>query len=84
MSKTYNYIDEFKKHCIQKGLRESNFISSSNIDQYVRTVVDAYSDYPVWEEAFNYNFEFDTAYSMMKIDLKSRLNKTTGISTDNY
>lgn len=84
MSKNNNYIEEFEKHCMQKGLQESNFMSVSNMDQYIKTVVDAYSDYPVWTEAFNGNLEYDTAYSMMKVDFKSRLNKTIGISTDNY
>ena len=84
MNKTNDYIEKFEKCCMQKGLQESNFMSSSNMDQYIRTVVDAFSDYPVWEEAFNHNVELDTAYSVMKTDLKSRLNKTIGISTDHY
>ena len=33
--KTNNDTEEFEQHCMQKGLQESNFLSSSNVDQYI-------------------------------------------------
>ena len=81
---TNNYINEFREYCLQNGFSENNFLSLHNLDSYISTVVDAFSDYPVWTESFNGKVEKDTAAAMLKVDFKSRMHSIAGISGDNY
>lgn len=73
-------ISEFYDFAISNGLQKDCFLSNDNIDEYTRTAVDAYRDYPLFCHVFEKGYDAGTLSQMMSVDFRSRIGMTAGIA----
>ena len=79
--RTDEYLGEFRDFCLKQGFPEEQFLSRDNLERFVETAVDAYSEYPLHLHVFDGAVDTGLLTRMMVIDMKSRLDKTVGLCT---
>ena len=77
-------IKLFTDYCIKNGFNKELFLNEKNIDEYAKTAANGYIGYPVMDVNFNGKYDEHLFYRMLRIDFKSRLNKSIGIASENY
>lgn len=77
-------IKLFTDYCIKNGFNKELFLNKKNIDEYAKTAANGYIGYPVVDVNFNGKYDEHLFYRMLRIDFKSRLNKSVGIASENY
>lgn len=84
-TKSKDYISELYAFFEDNGIDKNTFLTINNIDKYIETSIDGYSNYPLFLEIFNGKYNTKTLKKLMGIDYKSRLENAAGISSSsNY
>ena len=74
------YIQELYDFAESKGIPEQCLFSEYNQEQYIRTAVDGYSKYSLFQHLFRGKYDNDVFTRMMSVDFRSRLGIMAGLS----
>ena len=67
------YIKELYAFLEDNGLDKNTFLAINNIDKYIETSIDGYSNYPLFLKIFNGKYNKIILNKLMRVDYKSRL-----------
>ncbi|MBQ7077086.1 MAG: GNAT family N-acetyltransferase [Lachnospiraceae bacterium] len=67
------YLNELYDYARESGVSEIQFLSKDNISEFIKTSVDAYTNYPLFCNIFKGPVNRKTLSRMMLVDYKSRL-----------
>ncbi len=74
------YIRELYEFAVGHGVPEKCLFCKENLEEYIRTAVDGYSRYSLFQQVFRGNYEPAVFTRMMSVDFRSRLDMMAGIS----
>ncbi len=75
------YIRSFYDHAVKNGFSQEWLFGEENLEHYIDTATDAYSDYALFKHVFKGRYDTDLFAHMMRVDLRSRLDITAGIAS---
>lgn len=79
------YIQELYDYAVCNGIPEACLFSKDNHKAYVRTAVDGYQKYSLFQHLFRGKYDTAVFTRMMSVDLRSRLGIMAGLSeNENY
>ena len=69
----------------KNGYQKNQFLTRRTCADFISTAVDAYQDYPMFLQVFNYHYDEKTFTRMLNVDFKSRMESLAGIaSSENF
>ena len=78
-------IRDFYRFAADNDFAADSLLREDNLDKYVETALDGYSEYPLFFHILGGSYDRKTLGRMMSVDFKLRLLSTAGIaSSDNY
>ncbi len=75
------YIRSFYDHAEKNGFSRTWMFNGDNLEQYIDTAIDAYSDYALFRHLFKGRYDPELFAHMMNVDFRSRLGITAGIAS---
>ncbi|MBO5552074.1 MAG: GNAT family N-acetyltransferase [Lachnospiraceae bacterium] len=78
-----DYLKELYGYALQNGFEKASFLSKRNMDRFIETTVDGYSDYPLVLHDFGGRFNekaLRTMRQMFSLDFRTRLRTTAGLA----
>ncbi len=76
------HIKEFYDYAVHNGFSKEQFFSHDNLNGFIDTSIDGYSDYPLFMHVFENDISEKILRRMMNVDYRSRLNMMAGMASD--
>lgn len=74
------YIQELYDYAVSNGIPETCLFCKENQEQYIRTAVDGYKKYSLFQHLFRGKYDTTVFTRMMSVDFRSRLGIMAGLS----
>lgn len=78
------FLKELYEYAVKEGLLQEQLLNADNIENYIRTSVDAYQDYPLFTNLFDGKYDKSTMQHMVSVDFRGRMGKIAGIAGAGY